>query len=549
MRGLNISQIEAGVANLLVDARELSRQVTPNAWATADKPARLRMIGRTRRIIAGANALAAETRSMTALDPTIQMRIARARARADMALRTAAPIRAMMVDSPSSKARGPRTIRSALATPAHHPDAVPSSRRGSGSGVRSACGDARSVRATTRPQQEPAGLDGGRLRPVWRDPLDPPGFPYASPRSRSLGAPRAAEMEDDELWKWLSQGLAKARRRLQPLPPTLRSASLPAPTASAPPPSSQGDLLIPLTRVKQRPPHSDGTPPTLRSPRQDSEVDAPSDESVEAFAQRFGRVWSDRRGGRPTPTAMTGWLVEDHRLTLKGALLRDANMRRAAARKRKIAYQPRIGADLATYSAAVTKAWKTSREQSMLFQLDKNPRVAPLRFQPPAARPTLATDPAVSGSDQAPVAALTSNFVRELKRRVPGIDCSTYPRHGSAGFVDFGLSVDLHLGQPAADGFYPKPAATALLRAVDQAAQVAGAEWRAIYNDFAVANAINTETGRRHVIYVGHPARSAGRVTGLVWHGPAPLILHVHVDLTPRTGPARGALPATGKAR
>ncbi len=74
-----------------------------------------------------------------------------------------------------------------------------------------------------------------------------------------------AQRGEGELWKWLSQGLT--RRRLAsaaPVPPTLRSASTPPPPPSRrEPPSSEPTFL--LTRVKPRPPHSDGTPPTLRS--------------------------------------------------------------------------------------------------------------------------------------------------------------------------------------------------------------------------------------------------------------------------------------------
>ena len=52
------------------------------------------------------------------------------------------------------------------------------------------------------------------------------------------------------------------------------------------------------------------------------------------------------------------------------------------------------------------------------------------------------------------------------------------------------------------DGLLINPQTTA----VDKAAAAVGARWRVIYNDFEVADAINREFGRRHVIFVdlGH---------------------------------------------
>jgi len=77
------------------------------------------------------------------------------------------------------------------------------------------------------------------------------------------------------------------------------------------------------------------------------------------------------------------------------------------------------------------------------------------------------------------------------------------------------------------------------MRAVDGPARAIGAEWRIIYNDFAVARAINREFGRRQVIFVGQAwADKKGRLA-LYRHGPAPLILHFHLDLEVREGSER----------
>ena len=131
----------------------------------------------------------------------------------------------------------------------------------------------------------------------------------------------------------------------------------------------------------------------------------------------------------------------------------------------------------------------------------------------------------------------TSRFAAELKNRNPGVSVSTYRGHGSYGFVDRGYSVDLFIPGRDSRGFYRPDEAKALLRAVDAAAKAAGANWRAIYNDFSVADAINRELGRHHVIFVGSPSRGKnGHVNGLNWHGPDPLILHVHIDLAATLG-------------
>ena len=246
--------------------------------------------------------------------------------------------------------------------------------------------------------------------------------------------------------------------------------------------------------------------------------DAPS---VEAFAERLGREWSRRRGGDPAPEPMRAWLLQDHADTLAGARLRWSGRRLAP-----------------DFWSRLTRAWMISREEQMRFQLDRPATVAGLgAFAPPAKHVALVRDPLVSGSDVAPVAPLTVRFARELKRRFGAVDISNYRGHGGGAFLDRGYSLDLFLTGRDPRGFYKPEDAKRLLRAVHAAAGAVGADWRTIYNDFSVADAINRELKRNHVIFVGGVTRNKTKhVTGLNWHGPDPLILHVHLDLAPRPG-------------
>ncbi|TDW64607.1 flagellum-specific peptidoglycan hydrolase FlgJ [Novosphingobium sp. PhB55] len=243
----------------------------------------------------------------------------------------------------------------------------------------------------------------------------------------------------------------------------------------------------------------------------------PQDSStIDDFSRALATEWSRSSGGRVDAETKRLALIADHAATLEGA-------------------RARYGGKVT--ESAVTQAWKISRDQQMRFETRGSSGIAALGpFAPPAAMVALAADPAIGGSNLAPVAPATSRFVAELKRRIPRVSVSTYRRHGSQGFVDRGYSVDLFIPGRDGRGFYRADDALALLRAVDVAAKAAGANWRAIYNDFGVADTINREFGRRHVIFVGSPSRSKGRGTNLNWHGPNPLILHVHIDLAVAAG-------------
>jgi hypothetical protein len=125
-----------------------------------------------------------------------------------------------------------------------------------------------------------------------------------------------------------------------------------------------------------------------------------------------------------------------------------------------------------------------------------------------------------------PITPEAKRFLVELRRRAAGFDAGNYARHGSQGFVDRGLSLDLTLRDPVdSRGFYPRDKAAAFLLNVDAAAHAAGLRWRVLYNDFAVAVHINKLKRARHVAFIGSPGKN------LNWHGP--LVLHFHLDLAP----------------
>lgn len=243
-------------------------------------------------------------------------------------------------------------------------------------------------------------------------------------------------------------------------------------------------------------------------------------ETVEAFAERLGRAWSQRRKGDPSPEAMRAWLLKDHEDTLVGARLR---------------WRKRAPAD---FWPRVSRAWMVSREEQMRFQTERAAGVGPLGgFTPPTERVELIRHPLVGGSDKAPVAPLTGRFAAELRRRFGEVRMSNYRGHGGGAFLNRGYSLDLFLSGRDERGFYRREDAIRLARAIAAAARAVNADWRIIYNDYSVAEEINREFRRTHMIFVGGVRRDrAKRVTGLNWHGPDPLILHFHLDLAPRGG-------------
>lgn len=245
----------------------------------------------------------------------------------------------------------------------------------------------------------------------------------------------------------------------------------------------------------------------------------PPGETVEAFATRLGSEWSAARAtaslSRVSPEEMKRWLIQDHRDTVEGA-------------KRRWEKPGRPAPD-------ITGAWMIGRTEQMKFQTAPSSKLPGLAgFAAPAPGATLVSSPQISGSDVAPVAPSTVRFVSELKSRYPSVRVSTYRGHGGGPWKDRGYSLDLFLGAKDARGFYEPAAVIEFLRVMHLAAQATGHQWRAIYDDFTVADAVNRAHGRHHVIFVGSARKEGNRVLGLNWHGPDPLILHLHVDIAPR---------------
>ena len=255
--------------------------------------------------------------------------------------------------------------------------------------------------------------------------------------------------------------------------------------------------------------------------------------NIQQFAAQLGKEWSDRRKGNPSPEAMTKWLLKDHQDTLTGARLRWS----------KGQYSP----------ASISRGWAISRVEQMRFQLAPTAGIRPLvNFAPPPPPVTLVSSPLIGDSKVAPVAPLLVRFVEALKKQYSKpFRASNYRGHGGGAFNGRGFSLDLFLNPKDERGFYPTDESIRYLRAVHKAAKAVGAEWRVLYNDFAVADALNRETGVRHVGFMGglrYKDKNKTQVSGLNWHGPHPLILHFHLDLAPAKGTTTGVsreMPST----
>ncbi len=91
-------------------------------------------------------------------------------------------------------------------------------------------------------------------------------------------------------------------------------------------------------------------------------------------------------------------------------------------------------------------------------------------------------------------------------------------------------SFDIHptIAENPDTGFYEHDAVVAYFMAMERAAKKTNVEWMAFYNDTAVVKKVNDDLG------VGHVAFSGGGGHGQYHHGPAPFILHIHVNIMPK---------------
>ncbi|AYK14184.1 MAG: transglycosylase SLT domain-containing protein [Methanosarcina flavescens] len=255
---------------------------------------------------------------------------------------------------------------------------------------------------------------------------------------------------------------------------------------------------------------------------------------ITEFATNLGKEWSRLRNGSPSAGEITKWLLQDYQDTLEGARLR---------------WKDNYNKGKYTVEA-IGRAWIISRQENMKFQISSlSGGTKPLmNFKPPAVSVTMVSSKLISGSSKAPVAPITVKFVEELRQRYhKPLGVSNYRGHGGGSFLNRGYSLDLFLKGLDERKFYPYKEAIEFLKAVKEAARAIQAEWRVIYNDFSVAKAINQETGRENVIFVGKAVKGKNnRVIGLNWHGPDPLILHFHLDLAPGASISEGDIrPST----
>ncbi|HEY2853198.1 MAG TPA: DUF4157 domain-containing protein [Gemmatimonadaceae bacterium] len=148
-------------------------------------------------------------------------------------------------------------------------------------------------------------------------------------------------------------------------------------------------------------------------------------------------------------------------------------------------------------------------------------------YEVPAAERVEIPKALQSESGMATIAPEVATFLTQLAAdpTCPPFKASTYGPHGLGVWGRRGFSVDLHLEAPLDQrGFWRVSTAIQFLVALDAAAKALGARWRVLYNDFRVADAINSATGTRNVGFVADSA-----APDLNWHGP--LVLHMHLDL------------------
>jgi hypothetical protein len=239
----------------------------------------------------------------------------------------------------------------------------------------------------------------------------------------------------------------------------------------------------------------------------------------ETSAQRAARIAQARSGVRlraveevrkEIEKKFHDWLAEDFALTVRGAANRWP--------KRNL--------------NGVARDWMYGRREHMDFVTLGTPGTWLRNFEPPPRPATGDTlEPLGDLGEGPPVQPAMARFLRELKRRHGQHRAGNYAGHGGGSFNGRGLSIDLYLTGTATDerGFWPREKAVEFLLALDAAAKAVGVRWRALYNDYSVALAVNSATGVRNVAFVGQPRK--GPRPNLNWHGP--LILHFHIDVTP----------------
>jgi len=196
---------------------------------------------------------------------------------------------------------------------------------------------------------------------------------------------------------------------------------------------------------------------------------------------------------------------------------------------------------------SVAHAWAVGRREQVDFQTISQSAAFLKNFAPtyaPAEQDRVDIPVNIQEEKGMPgVAPETSDFLAQLAAdpATPSFKASNYGGHGGGTWAGQGFSVDLFVSAPTDQrGFWQHSTAVAFLLRLDANAKAMGARWRVLYNDFRVAQEVNAATGTRNVEFMGQSSASQ-----LNWHGPAPLILHFHLDLeVPQKTPATQPAPA-----
>jgi hypothetical protein len=179
----------------------------------------------------------------------------------------------------------------------------------------------------------------------------------------------------------------------------------------------------------------------------------------------------------------------------------------------------------------IARAWAVGRREQVDFETIKQTASYLSKFGPTYTPTTTVDIPADIQSDKGMpgVAPEMADFLTALKAdpSTVAFKAGNYRGHGGGSWAGKGFSVDLTLSGPLDQrGFWQHSSAVDFLMQIDKTARAMGARWRVLYNDFRVAEEVNAATGMRNVEFIG-----SSSATDLNWHGPAPLILHFHLDL------------------
>jgi hypothetical protein len=184
---------------------------------------------------------------------------------------------------------------------------------------------------------------------------------------------------------------------------------------------------------------------------------------------------------------------------------------------------------------SVRHAWVIAKREEVRFKTApiKRPPLnwkgfGPERESPEKERVPTSKQPAAKEPGVAPELRGFTDLVAE---RFPGFTLTNYAGHGGGKFKGAGFSADIRLPGSKVDerGFYASEDVIKFLLVVDQVAAKNGAQWRVLYNDYDVAKGVSEQAKRGYVQFMGQPF--LGQKEFLNYHGPAPLKLHLHIDV------------------